>query len=384
MNLNELQHNIEQARTSKNDGPPLKFCDMRSLLEARSAEDKNILTFYNGKEEHISITYAEVCGYVFGCARFLQNRGLSRGDSVATISHNHWHTLVQYYACWLLGLVVVPINLEARDERIAGMLDKAKVELAFIHIEYRKRFRNITKHNDQFKHIEWIVCDGEIKHFIRSEGEVWVDDKKHPEAFAMLAFNEDQSGSSKGVLLTHRNLLESAQAFSKSIPIGADTTLACTHAFHHIDGIMGSLVVPFYSGGTALLTEHNDLHTFAADIRKEGTHIVSTTPELLEYMDSEYEEEKYPELSSLQQLICNGDTLSPAMIKDFEEQFGIAVICGYSSWETTGYVCLLPADLTKSERQKWLTGYEQSSIGGAVSPNEMSVHNGNGQPLGEN
>src|SRR5699024_7735977 len=158
----------------------------------------------------------------------------------------------------------------------------------------------------------------------------------------------------------------------------------CTHAFHHIDGIMGSLVVPFYSGGTALLTEHNDLHTFAADIRKEGTHIVSTTPELLEYMDSEYEEEKYPELSSLQQLIWNGERLTQVMMKAIEERFQFAVICGYSSWEATGYVCLLPADLTKSERQKWPTGYEQSSIVGAVAANEMSVDKGNGQPLGEN
>ncbi|MDZ7681601.1 MAG: hypothetical protein U5J63_07820 [Fodinibius sp.] len=69
------------------------------------------------KEYRIDPSYAEFYQHVRNCARLLQNHGPVRASG-GNHPHNHWHTVVQYYASWSLGLVVAPINLAEDDERI--------------------------------------------------------------------------------------------------------------------------------------------------------------------------------------------------------------------------------------------------------------------------
>ena len=109
MDFKELQKKIDHARSLKdNNLPSLRAQDFVQLIDSRRDSDQPYLTYINEDDETVHLTYSEFCEKVYGVARFLQGRGLRQGDRIATISHNHWHTVVQYFAAWLLGLVVVP------------------------------------------------------------------------------------------------------------------------------------------------------------------------------------------------------------------------------------------------------------------------------------
>ncbi len=153
MNYKQLQEKIDHARNVTDPLPPLPFEDFSELLQKHSQLDRSFLTYIDENGNRTKLSYSEFHNLVWDCACFLQHTGLSRGDRIATISHNHWHTVVHYFAAWLLGLVVVPVDLGEDDERIAYILENGNVELAFVRTDYRDRFRKILESYDQLKHI---------------------------------------------------------------------------------------------------------------------------------------------------------------------------------------------------------------------------------------
>ena len=64
--------------------------------------------------------------------------------------------------------------------------------------------------------------------------------------------------------------------------------------------------------------------------------------------------------------------------------FGLKIVHGYGLSETTCYSCFIPTELNKAEHDKWLLSYGFPSIGIAIEPNEMDIHNESGESMPEN
>lgn len=110
MDFKERQQKIDYSRSIDRELSPLPHNDILTLWQSRSDAEGQYLIYIDADDNRNKVSYAECYEHVLNCAWFLQNPGLSQADGVATISHNHWHTIVQYYAAWLWGLVVVLVN----------------------------------------------------------------------------------------------------------------------------------------------------------------------------------------------------------------------------------------------------------------------------------
>ncbi|NIT62082.1 MAG: AMP-binding protein, partial [Aliifodinibius sp.] len=317
------------------------------------------------------------------CARFLQNHGLSHGDRIATISHNHWHTVVQYFASWLLGLVVVPINLGEDDERIAYILENGEVELAFVRTEYRERFRGILESYKYLKNVEWIVCEGKIENFTREKGDLALPNDDLGNSEALIVFTSGTTGPPKGVVLSQRNLLEDARSIADWHNIDDQTRMMCVLPIHHVNGTVVTLMTPFYAGGSTVLNQKFRTSRFFPIIKEEGVHIVSVVPTLLQYLNNYYGDREMPDTSTLKHVICGAGPLTVKVATTFEERFDIPVIHGYGLSETTCYSCFLPVDLDENEHKKWIADYGYPSIGVPIPANEMAIHDEDGNELEE-
>lgn len=73
-----------------------------------------------------------------------------------------------------------------------------------------------------------------------------------------------------------------------------------------------------------------------------------------------------------------------ALVKNFEERFGVPVLHGYGLSETTCYSCFLPINLDWDAHKHWLLDFGYPSIGCPIEPNEMAIFSadGSGQQLG--
>ncbi|MBA2565789.1 MAG: AMP-binding protein, partial [Gemmatimonadetes bacterium] len=87
------------------------------------------------------------------------------------------------------------------------------------------------------------------------------------------------------------------------------------------------------------------------------------------------------DLSGFRHVICGAGPLTVELAQRFEERFRIPVVHGYGLSETTCYSSFLPVDLSRAEHEAWMRDHGFPSIGVAIPPNEMDVHDPGGRPL---
>ena len=405
-----LSDRINHARTLTIPGSLPDYLDFLPLVLARSESDSEFLTYLDVNHNKVSFSYWVFCEMVCRTARFLQSNGLKRGDRIATISPNHWQTVVHYFACWILGLVVLPVNLGEDDDRIEYILDKASVKLAFVRDGYTERIERIIGRDD-LSRIQIVRCTDDPEDFMSPmdgnftareylsdminlssdkpqdlDGSNGIFDDSDPqvdrsELDALIVFTSGTTGNPKGVVLSQRNLLEDAHAISEWHQIDAETRMMCVLPIHHVNGTVVTLCTPFYRGGSVVLNVKFSVGHFFQTVAAEKVHIVSVVPTLLSFLTSHHQTHTVGEFPTLKHIICGAGPLTVSVAQHFEEKFGIRIIHGYGLSETTCYSCYLPISLSDEEHKTWMRAHGYPSIGVALPVNEMAIHGNQGNPL---
>lgn len=379
-----LSARITHARSTSNPSPEFEFDDFRSLIENRNSSDV-FLTYYSSEGNSVALTYRVFYQFVRETAAFFETKGLAEGDRIATVSVNYWHTVVQYFAAWYCGLVVVPINTGEDDSRISYILQKAGVKLALVREGNEGRIGDIIKSN-VITGLEVVACGDNIEDFTTSVNNPPTSEPRKgnfSEHDGLIVFTSGTTGNPKGVVLTQRNLLEDARAISLWHKIDKSTKMMCVLPIHHVNGTVVTLITPFFAGASVVLNEKFKASKFFEVISREKVNIVSVVPTLLQFLNNEYEDKSPPAYPSLSHIICGAGPLTITVAENFEKRFGVRIIHGYGLSETTCYSCYLPLDLIDEDHAEWMRSHGYPSIGVALGVNEMDIHDADGNPVGD-
>jgi long-chain acyl-CoA synthetase len=408
----QTQQNILQARTV-NSIPPdqhlVPYRSLKHLLEMRTSEspEKIFLIHYDNEGYREEFTYAQFNARVNQIANFLVSLGVRRGDRVATIAYNHADTVMIYFACWKIGAAVAPQNVTEEDRRIAFILRNSESVIALVRAEYLERAAHII-HSD-----EEDLGAGNIREIVQVGGtpqagyiQLYAEIDKYSTSFqpaeepwledeSLLVYTSGTTGAPKGVVLTQYNLLVDAFGIANWQGITGNQRMMCVLPIHHVNGTVVTLVTPLFVGGSTVLNRAYNSKHFWERIAREQVHIVSVVPTLLQFT-CEFGDEQakagksilgegvhLEDLSHFRHFICGAGTLSVALAKRFEDQFGFRILHGYGLSETTCYSCHLPIDLDWITHQHWMQAYGYPSIGCPIAPNEMAIFDssGNGMEL---
>ncbi|MCE2502585.1 MAG: acyl--CoA ligase [Chlorobi bacterium] len=394
----ELTELIGQARSVR--GIPFSeldvpFTSIGDLLayQARKLSEKEWLIWYDDHGNRTALTYADFLAQVNSTARFLLNKGITRGSRVATVTHNNSETVVQYFAVWFLGGTVVPINVGEDDERVSYTLINSEASLAFVRSEYLDRVASLK---EKLPSLQTIVACGDLTD--RHDETVWFEDYNRvlregvsaplllPRRYlldqeCLIVYTSGTTGPPKGVLLTHGNLLADAIGISEWHCITETTRMMCVLPIHHVNGTVVTLVTPMYAGGSVVLNRKFQSGSFFQRIAEEGVAVVSVVPTLLAYLCSAKIDVSGLDLSQFRHVICGAGPLTCELADRFEDRYGVPIIHGYGLSETTCYSCFLPVSLTQEVRRAWLTEHGFPSIGLPIPQNEMAIHDENANQL---
>jgi acyl-CoA synthetase (AMP-forming)/AMP-acid ligase II len=400
----EIQKKISAARTVSGPDTKAGYIPYETIGEllfrnARDYDTKPFLIYYDLEGNRREDNYKDFFMLASMCADMMRTHGIKRGDRIATISHNHADTVVQYYAAWLMGVCVIPINLSEDDNRITYILENSNTKLVFLRVDYTERILPIIATISSIS--TTIVCGdkepppnpllqkaGEILFYedelskaqsiFRSDEAVTINDE------ALIVYTSGTTGNPKGVVLTQYNLLIDAKGISEWHKITNSQRMMCVLPIHHVNGTIVTLVTPMYAGATIVLNQKFQSEYFFERIATEQVNVVSVVPTLLAFLLEYYKNSsdiRSLKPSFFRHIICGAGPLTVELGTHFEDTFGIRIVHGYGLSETTCYSCYLPINLTDDEHKHWMRDFGFPSIGCAIPQNEMMIADDNGNEL---
>ena len=371
--------------------PLVPYANIGDLLshQAEAYEEKPFLIFYSDGGRRTELSYREFYEEACRTASFLQSAGIARGDRVATVSFNHPDTVIQYFAAFLVGAALVPVNAGEDDKRIRYVLRNSGAKLAFVNDQFVDR---VAGFREELPDLRQIVETGghmhpDLPHFRTAI-------QRHPHHFrplsepgledvALVVYTSGTTGNPKGVVLVQYNLLVDAMSIADWHRFSDDQRMMCVLPIHHVNGIVVTLMTPLYAGGGVVLNQKFNADRFFERIGIERVTVVSVVPTLLQFLlHAKLDMEAY-KLAHFRHLICGAGPLTVELAQKFEQTFKIPIMHGYGLSETTCYSCFLPINLTRSEHREWMSAHGFPSIGVALPVNEMAIHDGKGDDRGE-
>jgi long-chain acyl-CoA synthetase len=307
--------------------------------------------------------------------RTLRALGVARGKRVATLFVNDPEVPITYFAAWSIGACVVPVNLGEDDERIAFVLRNSEACVALHAPALRGRAEALR---DAALGLVWHDV-GELP--LTPPAASAAVDPPQPEDEALIVYTSGTTGAPKGVVLTQQNLLIDAHALALWNAADEDTRFLCVLPTHHVNGIVVTLITPLLVGGSVVLARRFQTAEFWPTIAREGVAIASVVPTLLAFLLEDPRGTQGLDLTRFRHLICGAGPLTVELAARFEDRFGQRIVHGYGLSETTCYSSMLPVALAAAEHAGWLREHGFPSIGTPLPPNEMAIHDAQGNPL---
>lgn len=393
-----VAENIAQVRQMDDVSTTLpwsSFADFfKSRIYDRTLVNRPFLICYDDDRQlHSTYSYAEFGMVVQRAATFLHDQvGLRRGDRLATILFNHDATVVLYFAAWISGITVVPINVEEPTDKKRFVLEHSEASVVCCWHSDVEEVNGLQRNLPALQHV--IALDDEG--FMEMNGHGVRDKKRHSsrassqsppicslEDEALIVYTSGTTGPPKGVILTIENLLTDADALANWHHFGVNDRLMCVLPIHHVNGMVVTLITPFYCKGSMVLNRKFKSATFWRRLHEEHVTCVSVVPTLLEFLLDANEDLVPYRLDRFKGFICGAGPLLKDTAIRFEDRFHFPIRHGYGLSETTCYSCFLPNDLSYEEHRHWLKDYEFPSIGVPLRHNTMTILNDKGQPLPE-
>jgi acyl-CoA synthetase (AMP-forming)/AMP-acid ligase II len=379
----ELNLKMAQARQCSKKIEPLPYLGISGLLKERESDEKPWLIWYDIEGHRTQLNYREFVSLVKKCASFLESQGVGRGSRIATVSHNHWHTVIHYFAAWMLGATVVPINLGEDDDRIAFILTFAEVSHAFVRDSYHSRWISILESHLAQEDIQTFICSDQDPGFHSDEVEKDIDLQDTLKEGSLIVFTSGTTGNPKAVFLTQEIMLHDARSIMDWHRFGWDDRLMCVLPIHHVNGTILTLLTPFYTGSSTVLNQKFQSEHFFNRIAQEQVRTVSVVPTLLQFLMQHHPEGLNISIPHFKYIICSAGPLTVSTAQQFAERFGIRVIHGYGLSETTCYSSFMPIDLDTEVHDHWMHDWGYPSIGLAIDCNDMDIHDASGSSLSE-
>jgi len=172
--------------------------------------------------------------------------GIAGGDKVAILGNNMPHWAVAYFAAVTSSRTAVPILPDFAAFEIANILEhsEAKVLVVSNRLKYKVAEHLLQK-------MSLVICMDTLEIERILPAEPVITEEPTPDTLAAIIYTSGTSGTSKGVMLSHRNLSSNLEMIFKLFPIRpSDVFLSILPLSHAYECTIGMLY-PFCYGASA-------------------------------------------------------------------------------------------------------------------------------------
>ncbi|MEM7132146.1 MAG: AMP-binding protein [Chloroflexota bacterium] len=332
------------------------------------------------------LTYAKLAEGVQRVAASLHQRGFSKGDIFAIYCPNRPEYAIAFHAVCMAGGTNTTINPLHMVNELAHqlndtgakyllttptLLENAQAAAAQANITEIFVFGEVPEVLNSN-----VACVTPFADLLQSDGQLPPIDLDVREDLAVIPYSSGTTGLSKGVMLTHYNLVASVSQNDGALyvePISQDDILMGILPFYHIFGMVVLMSYSLSKGATVVTMPRFDLEQFLSLIQQYGITMMHLVPPIVLSLAKHPLVDQY-DLSSIRSISSGAAPLSEALAATTAARLGCVVAQGYGLTETSTVTHIGP---TVAGKQR------PASIGPAIPNTEVKILDvESGEPVG--
>jgi surfactin family lipopeptide synthetase A len=228
-----------------------KFLTYKNLVEVILDKQEQVnkgVTFIEGDEEERFISYRHLYEKALTFLYHLQNKGLKPGDELVFQVDNNFQFILIFWACLLGHIIPVPVTTAANDRfksklfSIWKSLNNPYLITFKKHLEKLELFAGEDNLGNTFNRIKRnTILLNEIEESGK-QGKIYYPGESD---IAFIQFSSGSTSQSKGVVLTHKNLMTNLKAIIKGLqpPAAGDRFFSWMPLTHDM-GLIGFHLAP--------------------------------------------------------------------------------------------------------------------------------------------
>jgi fatty-acyl-CoA synthase len=293
---------------------------------ARTTPDR-VAIRYLGAE----LTYHALDRRATRLAAGLAERGLRRGDRLATLTGTSPDHVATFFACARLGVALQPISWRLAPAEIAYQLGDAEPSLLLASAEHEELARAAGSAIEVAR-----IADPTLE----SDGDV--ADAAEDDDPLLLVYTSGTTGKPKGALLTHANCFWTNVSFDRTAGVRDDDIVLQVLPQFHVGGWNVQPLLAWWRGATVVLEPQFDPSRTLRLLAEERVTTLMGVPATYLFLSQE------PgfadaDLSSLRLAVVGGAPMPESLLETWNQR-GVEIVQGYGLTEAAPNVLCLPPD----------------------------------------
>jgi len=347
---------------------------LRDVLLAHAAQQPDAPLLL-APETGRTLSYGQFARETRALAARYAAAGLQPGDHVGFLLHNGYQTTTIFLGTMAAGYVVTPLNLLSQGAQLAYVLSHSEVRLVFTSSHYEQQLRDALAvlAPERAARIAVVLIDSDAPAAHGGFGEADLDAPLAADAPALLMYTSGTTGTPKGALLTHGNLMHAGSAVSEWHGLTAADRVLSSLPLYHINGQCIATVAPFVSGGSIVAPHKFSASAWWGWVEHYQPSWLNLVPTIIAYLLNASSEgaRQWPAIRFARSASA---PLPPEQHRAFEARFGIGVIEAMGMTECASVVFCNPQ---QADRRKYGTPGRPCGVEARVVSTET------GEPLAD-
>jgi len=306
---------------------------------------RKIAIIYKGEEYTYQQLWEKVEHFANGLTK------LNRKEKIGILLKNCPEYVISYFSILKSGNIVIPLNHLLAEEEIEYIFENAEVSSIITSTEFLPKIVSIQKRIKTLTNI--ILVDKKISGTIFFD-ELLLDKQDNfkieidTEDIAAILYTSGTTGYSKGVMLTHKNILSDVIFSLKALPVTEKDRFLCILPMFHSFTTTVCIVLPLYIGASIFVVEGTKhIKKLISDVIKYRVSIFVGVPSIYKIL-SEINPPKFLKIPFIRKImpirfcISGAAKLPVEVIENFQKKFHIPLLEGYGLTETSPAVSINP------------------------------------------
>jgi long-chain acyl-CoA synthetase len=283
-------------------------------------------------------TYDRLKRAVDRVAFYLSKQGMRSGDRIAVHMPNCPQWVAVYYGIIRLGAVAVCVGAAYKQREIEHLLNDSRVSLLITCNELLPRVPKRATIPTVQDVVAW-EDDSVLASIFETratENEPFVPADCNPGDECVILFTGGTTGIPKGAMLTHRNILYTAQNVCYHERAVPEDVALCFMPLNHVFGGNHIMNSTFYGCGSLVLHKSFDMDRVLSSIQAEKiTRFYSVPTVFIRLLNTE-NSRKY--LASLTYCFSAATSMASEIVRQWQEKFDLTIHEAYGMTESSSLV----------------------------------------------